>query len=219
MGGTQSDLRWPGNEDGLAPYPLWCEVRPGEEAANFLPPGATGWFVPEADVFIRPSWFWTPESDAQLASLERLMDIYYRSIGHGANLLVNMTPDRRGRIPEAEVARLAEFGAEIARRFCQPLAWVGHGARWNDDGTLELPLAQSAEIGHVVIEEDLRTGQRIRCYRIEARVDGHWREVAAGESVGRRRVQRLQSANTDCLRLRILDGNTPLNIRAFACFR
>jgi hypothetical protein len=62
----------------------------------------------------------------------------------------------------------------------------------------------------------LRTGQRIRCYRIDAREDGEWREVAAGESVGRRRIQRLRDVNTDCLRLRVLDGDLPLNIRSFA---
>jgi alpha-L-fucosidase len=218
MGGTQPDVRWTGNEDGLAPYPLWNVLHPGQEAAHYLPPGVTGWLVPEADIFTRPSWFWTPGSDDGLASLARLLDVYDRSIGHGANLLVNMTPDRRGRIPAAEVARLTEFGAAITRRFGQPLAQVGSEAQWKDDLTLELPLTHPAEIGTVVIEEDLRCGQRIRCYRIEAKVDGHWREVAAGTSVGRRRIQRLPGGHTDGLRLRILDGDIPLNIRAFACY-
>lgn len=219
MGGTQPDLRWPGNEEGLAPYPLWCEVRPGEEAANYLPASATGWIVPEADVFTRPSWFWTPGSDDQLFGLERLRDIYNRSVGHGANLLVNLTPDRRGLIPDAEVRRLAEFGEDLQRRFARPLAETSSDEPWSEGHTLELRFPIPVAVAEWVIEEDIRAGQRVRRYRIETRRDGRWEALAEGESIGRRRVMTLATpAPIETARLRIVDSLPMPRIRRFAAY-
>ncbi len=206
MGGTQPDVRWPGNEDGLAPYPLWNVVRPGQEVANYLPPGATGWIVPEADVFTRPSWFWTPGSDAALAPLERLRDIYRHSIGHGANLLINMTPDRRGLIPDAEVRRLTELGDDIRRRFGAVVAETSSEGRWSEGMTLELVWERPTPVIAVELEEDLRGGQRVGKYRIEAELEGGWRSVAEGQTIGRLRLETFAPVTTRRLRLRVLES-------------
>lgn len=218
MGGTQPDIRWAGNEEGLAPYPLWNELKPGEEAANYLPPGVVGRLVPEADVFTRPSWFWTPGSDGEIASLERLMDIYRRSIGHGANLLVNLTPDRRGLMAEAEVARMTEFGAEIRCRYGQPLATVASEGCWREGMTLELAWAQPAAVAAVEMEEDLRFGQRVAKYQIEAEVGGVWQTVATGQTIGRRRLELLDMIETRRLRLHIFETAPLPKLRRFAAF-
>lgn len=217
MGGTHPDLRWPGNEDGLAPYPLAYVVEPGEEKANWVPPGAVGWIVPEADVFTRPTWFWTPDSDAALLGRDRLMDIYCRSVGHGANLLVNMTPDRRGLIPEAEVARLTEFGSELRSQFGESLAETCSEDRWSEGLALDLELGRPATVRWVSIEEDVRFGQRVRRYRLEARRNGVWSVVAEGQTLGRMRLVRLPSpVEADALRLRILDTVPLPKIRRLA---
>ena len=218
MGGVSPDLRWPGNEEGLAPYPLSYIVEPGQEAANWVPAGATGWLVPEADVFTRPSWFWTPDSDAQLFSLERLRDVYNRSIGHGANLLVNMTPDRRGLIPDAEVRRLTELGDDNCRRCDNPLAETTSVGRWGEGLTLELAWDQPAPVTAIVIEEDLRYGQRVGRYRIEAELAGAWRIVAEGLTVGRQRIVPIELIPTRRLRLRILESAPLPKVRRFAAF-
>jgi alpha-L-fucosidase len=218
MGGTQPDVRWPGNEDGLAPYPLWNVVAPGEEAANYLPVGVTGWLVPEADVFTRPSWFWTPDSDDKLLSLERLRDIYMRSIGHGANLLINMTPDRRGRIPDAEVCRLSEFGDDIHIRFSHLLAEIASEGCWREGMTLELAWDNPCVVSSLVLEEDLQYGQRIGEYCIDAQVDGAWQRVLDGTTIGCRYIASLEPVVTKRLRLRVLDSLPLPKIRRFAAF-
>ncbi|MEI8062638.1 MAG: alpha-L-fucosidase [Verrucomicrobiota bacterium] len=206
MGGSQPDLRWPGNEEGLAPYPLACVVEPGKEKANWVPPGTVGWVVPEADVFTRPTWFWTPESDGALFGLDRLLDIYCRSIGHGANLLVNMTPDRRGLIPDAEVTRLTEFGAVLQHRFGNPLAETSSDGRWDEGMTLDLEFGRTATMRWVILEEDLRFGQRVRRYQLEARRNGVWSVVAEELTVGRLRITQLPaSVEAEAVRLRVLD--------------
>lgn len=218
MGGTQPDARWPGNEDGLAPYPLWNVIEPGQEAANYLPTGATGWLVPEADVFTRPTWFWTPGSDAQLASLDRLMDIYVRSIGHGANLLVNLTPDRRGLIDAAEVARLTEFGADIRRRFGTPIAETSSEGRWGEGQILQLDLGKPVRVEGVALEEDLRFGQKIRSYRVEALIGNEWKPVVEGESIGRQRIQAFPPVVASALRIRVLLSEAVPHLRKFAVY-
>ena len=213
MGGTQPDLRWPGNEDGLAPYPLFYVVEPGQEAENYLLPGCTGWIVPEADVFTRPTWFWTPDSDDRILSLAQLMEIYHRSIGHGANLLVNLTPDRRGLIAEAEAARMSEFGREIKHRFAAPLRTQA----WDENHALQFDLGGSLCIEAVLLEEDLRFGQRVLRYRLEARQAGQWTPLAEGQTIGRRRIERLaQPVTAEALRLRILETQPMPKIKTFA---
>lgn len=217
MGGSHPDLRWAGNEEGLAPYPLSYTVESGQEQANEVPPGAIGWIVPEADVFTRPAWFWSPDSDSALLGLGRLLDIYCRSIGHGANLLVNMTPDRRGLIPDTEVARLTEFGAELRRRFTEPLAETDSNGRWSEGMTLNLELGRTAAVQWVIIEEDIRFGQRVRRHRLEARRNGVWSAVAEGQTVGRMRVAKfLSPVEAQAVRLRVLDTAPLPRIRRLA---
>jgi len=218
MGGVTPDLRWPGNEEGLAPYPLSYVVEPGQEAANWVPAGTTGWIVPEADVFIRPSWFWTADSDDKLFSLERLRDVYNRSIGHGANLLINLTPDRRGLIPDAEVRRLTELGDDIRRRFGNPLAETTSVSRWSEGRTLELAWDPPSPVTAIVIEEDLRYGQRVDAYRIEAELAGAWRTVAEGLTIGRRRIASIPQVLTRRLRLRVVASAPLPKVRRFAAF-
>lgn len=219
MGGSQPDLRWPGNEEGLAPYPLWYGVEPGQEAAHWVPAGATGWIVPEADVFTRPSWFWTPDSDTALFSLARLCDVCNRSLGHGANLLINMTPDRRGLIPEAEVRRLGELGEALRRRFAAPLAAVTADAPWSEGHTLVLTLPPGSTVRECVLEEEIEAGQRVQRYRLEALCNGRWSLLCEGESVGRRRTMPLPApVPASAVRLRILQALALPRLRLFAAY-
>jgi alpha-L-fucosidase len=206
MGGMNPDVLVSDNEEGLAPYPLW----------NAAPSGAAGWVVPEAIVFTRPTWFWTPGSDEAIFSLERLHDIYLRSVGHGANLLINMTPDPSGLIPAAEVQRLAGFGQELRRRYGAPLAEMSSAERWDEGQCLELTLGPGARVGAVLIEEDLSCGQRVEAYRLEAEVDGAWVVAGAGQSIGRQRIQLLAPLHTRALRLRVLKSAPLPKIRRFA---
>ena len=219
MGGIHSDIRWVGNEDGVAPYPLSNIVEAGQEAANWVSPGTVGWVVPEADVPPRTAWFWSPDSDSRLFGLDHLQDIYNRSIGHGANLLINMTPDRSGLIPEEEVRCLTGFGADIRRRFETSIAETSSEGRWSEGMVLELDWKTPEPVGLIVLEEDLRFGQRVSKYRIEAEQEGRWQSIAEGVTIGRCRIQKIAPATTRRLRVRVLETAPLPRIRRFAAFR
>src|SRR5260370_15154312 len=80
------------------------------------------WWPSECDVWIRPGWFWHAAEDAKVKSLDQLVEIYFRSVGHNSVLLLNVPPDRRGRIAAPDVERLREFQAYRQRAFAVDLA-------------------------------------------------------------------------------------------------
>ncbi|MBI4328154.1 MAG: alpha-L-fucosidase [Chloroflexi bacterium] len=212
------DVRWSGSEQGWAAYPLFNVVTKGNGPVNWISPEAEGWFIPEAVLHTRSTWFWSTNSDPTLKSLDGLVQVYYDSIGRGANLLVNMTPDPTGRIPEAEVKRLAEFGAEIQRRFSQPIAELGELDRWSAEHALELDLKGERAVDHLVIEEDLRYGQRIREYQVEAQTASGWKPVASGSTVGRRRIEMFAPVLTAKLRFRVTQAGAIPQMRLLAAY-
>ncbi len=203
FGGTRTDMRWSGSEQGWAPYPIWNVIKRGEGPALWAPPYIQGWVGAEANVHTRSNWFWTPDSDGSLKTVEQLMKIYYGSIGRGANLLVNMTPDNRGLIPDLEVARLKAFGKKLEACYSQPLAATKSKNRWREGDTLELSLGQKQRVNHVVVEEDIRLGQRVGAYEIEALVDGRWKSLGQGQSIGRKRIQQFDAIEATKIRLRV----------------
>ncbi|MEW6741511.1 MAG: alpha-L-fucosidase [Planctomycetota bacterium] len=124
------DVRWVGNESGLAPETCWATVSPagvypGIADLDRLAHGdrdGTVWRPAEVDVSIRPGWFYHASEDGQVKSLEHLLDIYYESVGRGCNLLLNVPPDRRGLLHENDGARLMELGKVLRRTFAEDLA-------------------------------------------------------------------------------------------------
>lgn len=216
FGGTRPDIRWSGSEQGQAKYPLWNVVHPGEASENWIPDYAHGYFVPEANIHTRSKWFWAPGTDETLKTTEQMMAAYRSSIGHGANLLVNMTPDRSGRVPDAEAAMLAAFGEALAARYGAPVASLRDPAPLKAGETITLELPAPAQVGEVVLEEDLDYGQRIEAYTIEANVDGAWKAVAEGESIGRKRIQTFDPVQTDALRVTITATEPEARLRSVA---
>ena len=219
-GTARTDVRAVGNEDGTAPYPIWNVARKGL-ASNLpeLAAEAEGWYLHESDIPTRPKWHWRPGSDSQLASVDRLMKAYDQSIGVGANILVNMTPDARGLIPDAEMKRIAEFGAAIRAQADAPLARTDTAKGWTEPGVLELPLGHKAAIERVVLEENVAFGQHVFQYVIEAKTDGAWKSVAQGESIGRKRIHRIEPAvAAEAIRLRVMKADAVPVIREMAAY-
>jgi len=174
-------IRWVGNENGVASDPVEYTVR---ETAfdNYTVVSSTLasalYLPPECDVSIRRGWFW--HADEEPKDLDHLLAIFYRSIGLGANLLLNVPPDRRGLVPDADAARVAEFGAEIERRFGAPVvARLDRiGTRWS------VRLPPGLVYDHLEIVERLDGGQRIRSHAVR---DGDL-VVCAGLTVGSSRL-------------------------------
>ena len=141
------------------------------------------------------------------------MEIYEGSVGRNAVLVVGLTPDPTGLLPQPDVKRLTEWGQEIQRRWGKPLASMqGEKRRL----LLHLPTIQ--EIHAYRIKEDITSGERIRRYLVEVKVDGQWKEVAHGESVGYQRLETIPTIRTREVRLTITEATGLPVISDFSIF-
>jgi alpha-L-fucosidase len=212
-------IRWVGNEDGLAPYPCWntaesARVSMFSEGSLKWLPETPRWVPAECDVPIRKDrWFWHPDEEHLLLSLEQLMDIYYRSVGHGATLLLNVTPDNRGLMPEADVNRVITFGNEVRRRFDHSLAEMS-----GEGEVIELELPENLIIDHIITMEDIAYGERVHDYRIEAQSGNDWIEIIRGSAIGHKKIDHFKPISTDRIRLSVLGAIERPIIRRFAVF-
>lgn len=233
------DIRWVGNESGAGSETNWAALR----RAEFLPgradrralahgqPDGTHWVPAEVDVSIRPGWFYHKKQDGKVKSLDRLLDIYYSSVGNGCNLLLNVPPDRRGRFHEIDCARLlvlrkaldATFKTDLARgkkamatntrgndaKFAAALVTDGdRDTYWaaDDDvrtAQLTVELGGPVKLNRVRMQEYIQLGQRIEGFAVDARVKGAWKEIAKGTTIGVRRILRTETVEADAVRLRI----------------
>lgn len=188
------DFRWVGNEDGIAPVPCWNVVDSTEfsiltEKKEQL--GDRLWLPAECDVQIRGNWFCSDNDEHLLKSVEELMGIYYQSVGRGANLLLNIGPDRNGLLPEIDADRLKQFGAEIRRRFDSPFATIeqckGNGHTW----IYETEVPQMLD--HIVLQEALAAGEQVRSFRIQIITQKSRRAVTIyeGRNIGHKAIIRV----------------------------
>ena len=218
--GPSATIRWVGNENGFAPYPLWdtepvSDARSGVSTALDGDPNGGAWVPVECDVSIRrPNWFWSTTNVRNLMTLEQLLEVYYRSVGRGAQLLLNVPPNRNGHIADEDFARAKEFGTEIRRRFASSEAEMA-----GNENVLTVHLARSMPIDHVVLEEDCRFGQRVRGFRVEARADGQWIELNTGSSIGHKRIIPFAPRICSAVRLEITETQAEPRIRRFAAFK
>lgn len=217
--GPQASIRWVGNEAGYAPYPCWnsldtVDARTGIATALHGDPDGEVWMPVEVDVSIRrPNWFWSTTNETNLLSLTDLIEIYYRSVGHGAQLLLNLPPDRTGRIPTADAALANEFGDEIRRRFATLVEETGGAGR-----QLSLNFGAASRVDHVVLEERLDQGEQVRGYRLEGFAWGKWQRIGEGTAIGHKRIQPVRPDGYTMLRLTITDSVGQPVIRRFAAY-
>ncbi|MEQ1604326.1 MAG: alpha-L-fucosidase [Pyrinomonadaceae bacterium] len=123
------DIRWVGNERGIAGETNWSTRDnegsfPGfadEKALNRGDENGTSWIPAECDVSIRPGWFYHAGEDKKLKSVDQLMNIWLGSVGRNCNLLLNIGVDRRGLVNENDIARLMEFKAAREKAFGENL--------------------------------------------------------------------------------------------------
>jgi alpha-L-fucosidase len=217
--GPFATIRWVGNERGFCPYPNWYTVDAkdaltGVATAEHSNPDGDVWMPVEVDVpLLDHSWFWSATNENLLRPLDGLMDIYYQSVGRGAMLLLNAAPDTTGLIPVKDMALYKQFGEEIRRRFGKSIAETSGNGQ-----TVELPLGKEEMIDHVIIQEDISFGQRVRQYIIEGRTNNQWKMITRGLSVGQKRIEHFTPVKVDAIRLKVVESTYPPVIRRLAVF-
>jgi alpha-L-fucosidase len=212
-------VRWCGNDVGLAPEPCWNVAKradiPSFSEGTVLSEGDGDiWLPVEGHVPLRGGWFWDPRDTESLKSLERLLVLYYRSVGRGANLLLGVAPDKSGRIPEPDRRRLLDFGTVLRERFENPL-----GSTQGEAKELELVLPRKQAVDHVVLQEKLTLGERVRRYTVEVRSDAEWNVVAAGLGMGHKQIHWFEPVETTKLRLRVTESSATPHIRQLAAYQ
>lgn len=217
--GPQATIRWVGNEDGFAPYPCWnsiaaTDARTGIATALHGDPSGDVWMPVEVDVSMRrPNWFWSTTNEAHLVSLDDLVEIYYRSVGRGTQLLLNLPPDRSGRIPAADAMRAKQFGDEIRRRFGSPLGETG-----GSGPSMVLTFERPTRVDHVMLQESLSRGERVRAWKLEGYAWGHWDLLDQGSAIGHKRILPVKPGGYTMLRLTVTRSDGEAVLRRFAAY-
>jgi len=250
------DFRWVGNERGFAGDPCWATLdltrpdrHPGGTSEGLTSGERNGnaWIPAECDVSIRPGWFYHASEDARVKTPAQLLDIYYKSVGRGACLNLNLPPDRRGRIHDNDIAALREFRRVLDSTFGKNLAHLARASAnqvrggesqyapsnlvdgrresyWStDDGIttaeVTLHLERPATFNVIELREFLPLGQRIDAFVVDHQSDGKWVESAQGTSIGNRRLLRLKDpVSTDRVRLRITQAAATPAVSEFGLY-
>jgi len=216
------DVRWIGNEDGIAGDPCWATMRlgdtvPGHADHKLLNGGdrdGDTWLIPECDVSIRPGWFWHESETSQVRSVKNLVDLYFQSVGRGGTFLLNLPPDRRGRIPDADMASLRGFREHLDAMFANYQVLDATISPPSFDGTTDLEtiitLPEPRPVNIIAMHENLSFGQRVDEWAYDVWDGGDWKQLAAAQSIGACRLARFPEITADRFRLRLVASERPV---------
>jgi alpha-L-fucosidase len=227
------DVRWCGNERGVAGDPNWSTVDPtavpypGVSGPRVTPelqhgdPSGSAWRPAEADVSIRPGWFYHPAEDGKVRTVDDLVGLYFSSVGRNAKLLLNVPPTRDGLLHEVDVGRLAAFRARRDAMFAVDLAagarpvWQSTGAR---SATVDIRFDAPVTIAVVRLEEAIARGQAVLRYALYGADGGEWQRLSQGTTIGHAKLDRLAPVTVTMLRLVVEDAvaePAPIVVRVF----
>lgn len=219
-------VRWVGNEEGTAPDPCWSTAPATTQSDGTRKVSgmhgdayAAYWCPGEADFTLRKNssfqggWFWHAGEDDQLFDTRQLMEKYVTSVGRNTNMLVGIVVDSTGLVPQADVERLGEYGREIDRQYGHPDKTVSGKGR-----LIELRLDSATTVDRVVLQEDIREGERVLEYALRGYVDGHWLTLGQGTNIGHKRIVRFDPLRTDRLQLEIVRSKADPQIKTFAVY-
>ncbi|MFV0483756.1 MAG: alpha-L-fucosidase [Bacteroidales bacterium] len=224
-----AEVRWGGSESGTVPYPCWATFpnyyshagNTPQDRMRLLKNGDTQgayWMPAMSDAPLRGyngrhEWFWEPGDEEHIFPLENLMDMYYKSVGHNSTLIMGLTPDPDGLLPEPDVQRLKEWGDEIKRRFDKPLASTsGKGSK------VEIKLDATKKVNHIILQEDIAKGERVRKFKVEARTKNGWKTLVEGTAIGHKFIAQFADIECSRLRLSIGESKSEAQIKNFAVY-
>lgn len=240
--------RWVGNEKGFAGETNWAFIPkntvypgyPNYPELQFGYPDGDQWTVAECDVSIRPGWFYHPEEDDKVKSPEQLADLYYRSVGHNATLLLNFPVDRNGLINPIDSANAVNFhkliqrelgnnlvagmkpkvsnerGGQFAAQALTDGSWDTYWATGDGVTSADITFTfkKAQKMNRIMLQEYIPLGQRVKKFAVEwLDKNGTWKAVEQGEettTIGYKRLLRFLTVETKGLRVRILDSRGPI---------
>lgn len=239
--------RWVGNEKGFAGATNWSflrkgEVHPGYDKSYELQyghPDGNQWVPAECDVSIRPGWFYHPEEDDRVKSPDQLVDLYYRSVGYNATLLLNFPVDRRGLIHPVDSANAVRFHEMIQQQLktnlvagmtpkvsnerggdfvASALTDDNFDTYWaTEDGVttadIEFSFDTPTRMNRMMLQEYIPLGQRVKAFVVEYLDKDTWLPVKLNEettTIGYKRLLRFETVETKGIRIRITDARGPL---------
>ena len=237
------DCRWCGNESGFAGETNWCTLSIDtlyagkfgiEDIINTGSEDGTSWVPSEVDVSIRPGWFYHAAEDDKVRTPENLFKIYLQSVGRGANLLLNVPPDKRGLIHENDVKALMEWKKLLDAAFADnPAAnakasadtYRGKSKKYaaanvidgnketywatDDDvktGSLVIDFGKVQKVNYVLLQEYIKLGQRVKNFDVEVWKGNSWVNAATGTTIGYKRILPLDAVETSKIRINIKDS-------------
>ena len=229
--GVAGETNW----NTITPDTLYAGKAGIEKLLNEGHENGTHWIPAEVDVSIRKGWFYHAEEDTLVKTPQQLFDIYLTSVGRGSTLLLNVPPDRRGLVHEKDVASLQGFRELLDTEFRTNLALnkkvtatshrgddkryaANHITDGNKDtywstndevltGSLEIELEKNQSIKYVVLQEDVRLGQRIKAFSIDVLQGDQWESVVRATTIGYKRILRLEHpVQAEARRINILDA-------------
>ena len=235
------DIRWVGDEQGWAGRTNWCTLNAGDFAPGvvsnlkFLQEGQEGgsdWVPAEADVSIRPGWFYHPSEDTLVKSLPQLLNIYYNSVGRNASLLLNLPVDRQGLINKVDVEQLMKLAGAIRADFKNNLALGckitasntrGNSKRFRAENVLDknndnywatddsvktasltINFTKPVEFNRFLVEEEIALGQRVQKFSVEVFTNNSWQTIASETTIGHKRILRFPEVTATMIRFNIL---------------
>ena len=255
-----STIRWIGNESGKAGDPCWSKLDQqrqrdyydtyGGDEANYLnsgDPNGDIWSIGECDVSLTSGWFW--KAGKQPKSMEELTDIYFKSVGRGQPLLLNVPPDTTGVLPEDFVDRVSELGETIRDTFrtdltkqegvtAEATAVRGNSptyaaanvldddsdSYWTMDdgqttGSITIDLGGTKLFDIVSIEEYIELGQRISDFTVDVHTSSGWKEFGSGHTIGAKRLVRGAPVRADQIRVNITGSQAVPLIENIGAFK
>lgn len=203
------DVRWVGNENGIAGDPNWNTLdtagfTPGEGAPktdtlNHGNENGKAWIPAECDVSIRPGWFYHAEEDEKVKSPEQLFQLYLKSVGRGANLLLNVPPDRNGLITPYDSVALVGFKQLRDESFDKAIAEKSFNAA---SLTYSITFTQT-NINCIVLSEDIATGQKIKNFTVYIKQNNAPVKELHGNTIGKKRILSFDAIAADAVEIKI----------------
>lgn len=208
------DIRWVGNEQGFIGKTNWNyldtagfkrgEGSPAMDTLNQGNAYGANWIPGECDVSIRPGWFYHAHEDEKVKKPEDIFQLYLKSVGRGANLLLNVPPDRRGRIHPTDSAALEGF-AQIREKALSRELKFGTGV--------------PTEINTVVLQEDISKGQRVESFVIEVVDEKGQLHKITGTTIGRKRIMTFPVIKAKAVKVRVLSSRGKAILKPHKIYR